>query len=381
MRVLSNNKRPASVAHGTRRLLAAAALALVAPLAGVAASCGSEPTVTFPCDPRRAGHCPDGIGGAGGAGGAGGSGPGILTVVGSGQGGAIACSDVNVTFKQRIPTVLLLIDQSNSMNAAFPGSTSRWQAIYDSLMDPQIGVVATLEDQVRFGLALYTYKSGSPVCPALTEVTYAIGNHDEIDAVLAQASPVKDTPTGDSIDAVVPGLLASPEPGPKVIVLATDGEPDTCEVPDPQTGQAEAIAAAQSAHALGIPTYIVSVGDEVSQAHLQDMANAGAGLPVGGTDAAPYFIALDQQALLQAFHDIINGVRSCVIELDGTLDAEEAAAGNVLLDGQELSYNDPDGWRFDAPNLVELTGGACQMIQSGDHEIQVTFPCGVVTIE
>ena len=43
-----------------------------------------------------------------------------------------------------------------------------------------------------------------------------------------------DTPTGDSIDALMTIIQNDPPPaeGPTIIVLATDGEPDSCECPD-----------------------------------------------------------------------------------------------------------------------------------------------------
>ena len=34
-------------------------------------------------------------------------------------------------------------------------------------------------------------------------------------------------------------------------------------------------------------------GSEIGDQHLQDMANAGSGLPVGGTENAEYFVALN----------------------------------------------------------------------------------------
>ena len=64
-------------------------------------------------------------------------------------------------------------------------------------------------------------------------------------------------------------------PGPKYIVLATDGEPDTCAVPNPSNGQPEAIAAAPSSFAKGIPLFYISVGTDVSATLAQAMANAG----------------------------------------------------------------------------------------------------------
>jgi hypothetical protein len=160
-------------------------------------------------------------------------------------------------------------------------------------------------------------------------------------------------------------------------VLATDGEPDTCAVPNPQNGQPEAIKAAQDAYAKGIETYIISVGDQVSLGHLQDMANAGKGVPVGGSQNEPYYQALDQQALYDAFQTIINGVRSCVLKLNGTVDPANASKGQVTLDGKPLGYEDPDGWKLNNPSEIELLGTACDAIKEGDHSLTINFPCGV----
>jgi hypothetical protein len=167
------------------------------------------------------------------------------------------------------------------------------------------------------------------------------------------------------------------EPGPKVIVLATDGEPDTCAQPNPQNGQPESIAAAQAAFGKGIETYVISVGSGVSLNHLQDMANAGKGLTVGGSQNATYYQANNQASLVSAFNEIIYGVRSCVFTLDGKVDAAEAGKGVVTLDGKALGYNDPNGWKLNPPSEVELVGTACSAIKSGDHKVAIDFPCGV----
>jgi hypothetical protein len=189
---------------------------------------------------------------------------------------------------------------------------------------------------------------------------------------------VGDTPTGESITSVTKDLVAFNQPGPKIIVLATDGEPDTCAVPNPQMGQPESIKAAQDAFAAGVKTFVISVGAEVSDAHLQDVANAGAGLAIGGADKAPFYKALDPQALVKAFDTIINGVRSCTLKLNGTIDQAGAASGKVSLDGMLLGYNDPNGWRLAAPDEIELLGSSCDAIKMGDHLISVEFPCGIV---
>lgn len=315
-----------------------------------------------------------------GSGGAGGDGSGGFFGASSGSGmEADACADVVVKFEKQIPTVMLLIDQSGSMTATF-GNTDRWNALYQTLMNANDGIVKSLQSEVRFGLALYTSNGGNAggTCPMLTKVPLALANYSAIDTVYKPQAPVGDTPTGESITAVTKDLVAFNQPGPKIIVLATDGEPDTCAVPNPQMGQPESIKAAQDAFAAGIKTFVISVGSEVSDGHLQDVANAGAGLPIGGADKAPFYKALDPQALVMAFDTIINGVRSCKLKLNGTVDASGAAAGKVSLDGKLLDYNDPNGWQLTAPDEIELLGTSCDAIKTGDHSISVEFPCGIV---
>ncbi|HMR04264.1 MAG TPA: VWA domain-containing protein [Polyangiaceae bacterium] len=303
--------------------------------------------------------------------------PGIS--VGNNDGGnAEGCIKADVTFEKTTPTVVLLIDQSGSMTANF-GGNDRWNTVRDALMNPQTGIVKTLENEVRFGLALYTSNDGNSggQCPMLTEVNMALGNYAAIKAVYDQAQPEDETPTGESIDEVVKKLVPYAEPGPKVIVLATDGEPDTCAQPNPQNGQPESIAAAQAAFSKGIETYVISVGSGVSLNHLQDMANAGKGLTVGGSTNATYYQANNQASLVTAFNEIIYGVRSCVFTLGGQVEAKDAGKGSVTLDGKPLGYNDPNGWKLNPPSEVEFVGTACTAIKSGDHNVSIDFPCGV----
>ncbi|MCA9619551.1 MAG: VWA domain-containing protein, partial [Myxococcales bacterium] len=151
---------------------------------------------------------------------------------GGSGGGPDGCADVQVTFAPVTPNVVLLIDQSGSMTSSYPGG-NRWNVLHDALMDPQDGVVHTLEGTVRFGLALYTSFDGNQggTCPVLTEVSLALGNHAAIDAVYSGAQPEDETPTGESLEQVATALVGLAEDGPKIIILATDGEPDTCAEP------------------------------------------------------------------------------------------------------------------------------------------------------
>ncbi len=294
---------------------------------------------------------------------------------GDGSGGGV-CAMVDVTFEQMVPTVVLLIDQSGSMAESFGGGFTRWAAVKHALVDPVEGVVGKLDGEMRFGVTLYTSNGGNQggICPMLTEVAPAMDNYGAIKALLDSSSPEKDTPTAESVAAAAGALGQIQEPGSKVIVLATDGMPDTCADPHSPNQTAPSIAAVSAAYADGIDTYVIGVGDGVTSAHLQDLAEVGVGQP-----GAPYYQALDPQSLLDDFNQIVQGVQDCVFAIDGEIDLALACQGHVYLDGNELGCNDPDGWKLNSPSELELTGAACQAIQEGAHTVEGLFPCEVYT--
>lgn len=284
------------------------------------------------------------------------------------------CSVFDVILIPQIPTVVLLVDQSGSMTAEF-GSSDRWTTVYDVLVGAD-GVVPQYQAGVRFGISLYTSIDGNTTgmeCPILTEVAPDINNLTPIQTLLDANGPAGETPTGESLDVVAVDLAAASFSGQKFIVLATDGEPDTCAVPNPQNGQPESVAAATNAFDLGIQTFIISVGDEVSSGHLQDMANAGRGVQMGEPDA-PFYQALDELALQDAFADILAGVRSCKLTLMDPLTDQQAAGCSVLVNGSAVPYEGTDGWVLDAGD-VELQGAACDALQSQTSSVSMECPC------
>jgi len=303
---------------------------------------------------------------------------GVLTGVMEGESG---CADVQVQVEPITPTLVLLVDQSGSMTEDFAGQT-RWEAMYETLMDPDDGVVIGLESTVRFGFTLYSSNDGfeGGECPLLTTVDPALDNYDPIDAVFDPAEPIDETPTGESLAAVAQDLADFQEEGPKGIVLVTDGEPDTCEQPNPQEGQQVSLDAATQAFDLGITTYIISVGNEVGADHLQEMANVGVGKDPDDPMPAPYYQALDAQQLVDAFEEIIGSFVSCDLIINGVVDLEEAACeGMVLLDGMPLEC----GTDYELPDAstLRLLGEACATLQDGSqHTVDATWPCGSVYI-
>jgi hypothetical protein len=347
--------------------------------------CGTDQTCTAECIPGdkrcgegkicgATGHCIPGtdinLGGSNSGGGN-----------GSVGGNTGVCASTNVDLGHQLPTVLLLVDQSGSMNAEF-GTSDRWQTLRTALMEPAMGIVNTLQAQVRFGLTLYSGRNGAAPCPALTNVAPSLNNFMPINMAYPEPTSaiIDDTPTGDSIMAATAILQAVTEPGPKVIVLATDGEPDSCETPDPQTPAAKelAVKAAQDAFAAGVFTFYISVGNEVSTAHATEMANVGQGYPRGDT-MQRFYLANDQAALASAFATIVDGVRTCSFQLNGTVKNGDEAQGKVKLDGKELPLNDPNGWRLSSPSTVEFVGKACETAKDkNDHKVEAEFPCGTI---
>ncbi len=299
------------------------------------------------------------------------------------------CAGVEINLSLVTPTVMLLIDQSGSMTEDF-GGKSRWDAVESSLVDPDSGVVFALQDEVRFGVSLYTSHGGfsGGECPLLRTVEPSLNNADAIKTIINDNEPDGDTPTGESLKAVtdiIKGLPADPDNpgGAMVIVLATDGEPDTCSEPNPQNGQQDSIEGAQYAFENGIGVVILSVGREVSTPHLQDMANAGSGLPIGGAQNAPFYVADDPQTLLDSFDEIIQNARACVFALDGKVEPlSYAKYGKVSLNGQELTYDDPDGWTLVDASTLKLQGAACQtFLDKDDVALSASFPCGALVTD
>jgi hypothetical protein len=305
------------------------------------------------------------------------------------------CPRVNVDVAAQVPMVLLLIDQSGSMTSSFNGMT-RWNAVKSALVDPQNGVVFKLQSKVKFGVTMYTSHGGTAggTCPILTPPDLAqkppvLGNAQPVADLLNASKPDGDTPTGESIGAVVPKLVALPHDmesggdGPRVILLATDGEPDSCAVPNPsnttqqQQTNKVAVDAAKAAYQQGIGTIILSVGSNVGAAHLQDMANAGAGVASG----AKYYVANDPATLASSFDSIIRGVRTCIFKLSGAVETGAEKDGEVKLNGSVLAYQGANGWQLNDPVTLELKGSACTTFKTSDQvTLEASFPCGTITI-
>ncbi len=322
---------------------------------------------------------------------------------GSSSGGSNgdACADLDLTLSKTEPTVVLLVDQSGSMTASFGGET-RWSAIKKVLLGDPGGVgslIKPLEGEVRFGLTMFANATNNATCPDLTAVPGALGNYSAIDGVFRPANTRPNTPTGESIRAVAGldaqgqplpgGFAAENAPGPKIIVLATDGDPDSCADPtandEPTTparrraAQDITVLATQHAFTAGIRTYVIAVGDDILASNQQEIANAGLGFAPNGGALAPFYRPTDGAQLTQQLRQIVDGVRSCTFALNGAVQSGKEALGTVSLNGGVLTFGAPDGWKLNSPSELELVGSACETLKSGsDANVSARFPCDAV---
>jgi hypothetical protein len=290
------------------------------------------------------------------------------------------------------------------------GELSRWEAAHRAIIGepteepPFVGIVEQLDSIVSFGLTTYQSNDGfGPMgdreCPLFdTRVDFAVNNFDAINTSYEADFPGgQDTPTGDSIDALVEIINDDPpEPtGPTIIVLATDGAPDSCEYPNPSNGteqdsaRGEAVTAAGDAHDDGIDVFVLWVGVLSSDSirnHLQEVANEGVGKAADESiDPAPFWTGATSDELAAAFGEIVGASISCDIQMDKEfLDKEKACNdpnSDVRLNNRRLDCDSE--WRVKpgADDIIELVGSACTEYKSGASTFSATFPCGAIIVE
>src|SRR5690606_36561191 len=146
-------------------------------------------------------------------------------------------------------------------------------------------------------------------CPRLYSTgARQLNNLSQVQALIDSQSPNGNTPTPPAIDQTVQMFQANPPPAgsPPIIVLATDGLPNSCGGSDTQS---QSVQAAANAYASGVRTFVLGIAG-VNDSFLQNLANAGQGVQAGQPNAK-YYTANSPTELQQAFEQIIGGVASC----------------------------------------------------------------------
>lgn len=344
---------------------------------------------------------PVGVGGTKGGSGAGGvvintspTGQGSSTGAGgSGASSAAPTGDANcgtqTSGTSREPAdVLLVLDRSGSMDESISeecycdpakangggasacsntaGCTTRWTTVTSA-----VNTTIASTTSIRWGLKFFTSPGGSTrnACNVNSGVEVAIGDSSAaaIQKQIAGTTPGNSTPTAAAITAATAYLKTVTDQNNKVILLATDGEPN-CKANSSNTTDPDVpgtVAAIGAALAAGFKVYVIGIGPSVG--NLDNFAQAG-----GTTKSFP---ATSPKDLATALTAISQAVTTCTFTL--TQAAPDLNNIAVYLDKNLVQKDSANGWSFGAnTQTIVLNGTTCDQITSGAAtQVQVLFGC------
>ena len=357
------------------------------------AGCGSPGTVGDPGNSPGGGTSGSSVpitlpDAAVGGGGGGTSGGGTGTTPGAAPTGDANCGTQTSSASKAPTDVLLVLDRSGSMNfsiaedccctnacqqairislcanANTSSCTERWPALTS-------GVDATVKSTsgINWGLKMFpTHVGAADKCTVSNgvEVGTNVGAA-AVESAIAAASPLGATPTATGITAATDYLKGVSDGNNRVILLATDGEPN-CKPGSPEANTPDVdgtVAALKAALALGFRSYVIGIGPSVG--NLDNFARAG------GTDH--YYPASSAAELANALASISKAVSSCTFTMSQV--PPDPANVAVYLDGKLLAQDPANGWTFGATSqTVMLNGTSCDAITSGAaSKVQILFGC------
>jgi hypothetical protein len=301
------------------------------------------------------------------------------------------CVEGRANTSRVTPRVVLVLDGSCSMSTDYPANgmqsanscvdnpKGRWAALRKALVDPQKGVVPKLQTVVQFGVAVF---GTQPKCPMPTEpVRPALNTLAMIEAKMPTVQPGMYTPTGPALDYVYDKLIDPVSPdgntGPQIVILATDGEPNSCGgggVGQATTNYQPSIDALKKGTKKGATTYVISLADSAGafHDHLQELANLGNPAANG---AATLYTPASPEQLEAALQTLVGGAVGCDIALNGTIPPGTECSGTVSLNGAALGCNKPDGWKLIDERHIRLQGSACKTLTDKNGQVEARFPC------
>jgi hypothetical protein len=314
-----------------------------------------------------------GAAGAGAAGSAGKAGSGSGGA--AGVGGTITCGQTNVPLQPIAPDILILLDNSLSMNNDAGGNpcpngcgpNSRWEQATTAIQD----VVMTTQATVNWGLK---FMDANPTCGVTTGVAVDVGpgGYAAISNALALVHPLGDTPTELAINSAVAYLQSRTGPNSKYILLATDGLPN-CKPGDSNMNDddsAGAEAALEAARTAGFDTFVVGIAtsDPAATDILNAMAVAG-GVPRPAGSDTSYYLASDTPTLEAALTTIAANATPCSFTLPPAPTGSTLAISAATSGGSVTIAKDPaNGWAYAADmKSIALNGTACASAQNGAY--------------
>jgi len=314
----------------------------------------------------------------------------------------------------KIPNVLVFVDGSGSMfDVAADLPSGRWGALRTALLP----VIMGLQDQVNFGLAIFSGVMGSNnTCDFIfPTVPMRPSNYSAIMAAypagrLRDPSIALETPLSPALTMLPPMFAAAPKTGPSYVLFATDGEPDFCNNGNVVCPVDAAVAGIKQLSAQGITTIVMGLTSNIVSGTcpgvLEGYANAGAGLAIanpcgthvasgecqgeqGWKDVATQlgrpitapladYVATgggakvyspnvaDQSSLTNTLASLFSGVKSCTFDLGNIngssirVDTSQLNKAEVKIENTVVPLDNANGWRI---NCVPAGDPACKPSQ------------------
>jgi hypothetical protein len=286
----------------------------------------------------------------------------------------IVCNPVTLSVaKHVLGDVLLVLDRSGSMNDSIDPSCScdpsaNPQKVCDNLehcvtrwlaLGVALDVALSSAPSLRWGLKVFSSpNAGSCGVTQGVEVPIGADTTAAIRSQIAAIKPEGDTPTAAAIVACTAYLNSVPDSNSKVILLATDGEPN-CGGAAPSVydvdveGTTEAITQARAA---GYLVYVIGIGQ---------VGNLEAFAEAGGTGR--YYPGQSPEQMSQALA-AISKAASCTFAIDAT--PSDPSSVGVYLDKTIVPKDASNGWTFGAsPRTVVLHGSSCDRTLSDPASI------------
>jgi hypothetical protein len=267
------------------------------------------------------------------------------------------------------PLVQLVIDGSGTMGDGMSGATSKYDAVKRALYSGTTPLLTGLQSKAQFGASVYLGPTAG-TCPSFHASPCTINN-------MAGVKNAVDMGNINGTDPLPETLLALHDSfgnvtgEPKVIVVATDGTPNSCGNPNVDHTQQAVDQTLANFNDKHISLYVIGLGG-VDTTFLQKIANAG----LGSTTNVPYYSTNSAEDVQAGYTSVFNAILDCKLTIDGTIDVAQASLGTVKSNGTALVYT--SDWIAVDDHTIQLVGGACTAYNTAATapEITATFTCG-----
>jgi hypothetical protein len=272
--------------------------------------------------------------------------------------------------------VLVVFDQSLSMNERWNGGGSKWSVATKAVSD----ALTPLQGQINAGSLFFPNGGGFDGCGVQAidsgkQIGFQPGEQfvSAWSAYLGNNDPGGFTPTGTAVELADSALHDATLSGTTAVVIITDGDPN-CGTNDSQVNQYAAGWLVK-----GIKTYVIGLpGADAGANRLDALAAAG------GTQN--YLVPTDSAGLQTALATIVGSsvsstIDTCRIDLPYRPPNLDDVTLVVVQEGVKQSVardlGSSGGWTLDADSLeITMNGALCEQAKLGTYsKISVVFGC------